>query len=314
MSDVLVADIGGTHARFAIADSTRLGFRAAKIVATKSFPAAADAARHYLDAAGATPKRAIIAGAGPVINARIQLTNCPWIIESGAIAQALGLQDCRLINDFEALAHALPLLEPGDAAFIGNAAARLGPKLIVGPGTGFGSALIVEAGGKAAIVPGEGGHIALGIADIPGADIVSAGDHEAGRLTVEAIISGRGIGKLYRARCRASSTEALLADAADIVNAAIGGTDQSAIAAINLFCAILGSAAGDLALATGAKGGVFVAGGIAPKILRLLKKSAFRERFEAKAPMQDYMRQIGTAVITHPQPALLGLASLALDP
>jgi glucokinase len=257
--------------------------------------------------------RACIAGAGPVIDGGIELTNCPWTIDAKELAAALDLSACRLLNDFEALAFSLPLLGPADCVPLGgDRALPDAPRLVLGPGTGFGAALLVPAPGGAVVVPTEAGHIALGLGDAPAVQaLIGDGTAEAvvGRLTVEALLSGSGIEKLYRAVCRARGLPARLQTAPAIVAAV--GADGEAAAAVGHFAALLGAAAGDIALATGARGGVFIAGGIAPRLLPQLAAGSFRRHFEDKAPMRAWLAAIPTAVVVAEQPALLGLAGLA---
>ncbi len=306
----LIADIGGTNARFALTRGGG-GFADLQVIETSRFPALADAARHYLNAAGARISAAVIAGAGPAIGGRIQLTNCPWTIEAAPLKHALGIGRITLVNDFEALAHALPLLTGPDTRQIGGGRPGAGPKLILGPGTGFGAALYIARAGRGLVVPTEAGHVALGITDIAGFPLVETGGQENGRISVEGILSGRGISRLHAALCRRAGAPEPPREAAEIVNAALEGSDGLARETVTLFCSILGSVAGDLALATGASGGVYIAGGIAPRMIDIILSGDFRARFDAKAPMLDYMAGIPAHIVTHPQPALLGLARLA---
>ena len=184
----------------------------------------------------------------------------------------------------------------------------------MGPGTGLGVGMLVRAGGKWIPVPGEGGHVDLGPRNAREVEIWQHLETIGGRISAEQAVCGDGLVNLYRACCKVEGKEPALNSPADISVAAMESTDAQAQEALSLFCTTLGRVAGDLALTAMAKGGVYIGGGIAQKILPFLQASNFRSNFEDKAPHQAVMSDISTFVITHPLPALLGLAAFANAP
>lgn len=311
MSEVLlVGDIGGTNARFALA---RRGGAAPTLEAVEAFPAdqhptLLDAVAGYLARAGERATGCVLAVAGPVTDGEIDLTNSPWRVREADLV-GLGLSSARLINDFEALAWAAPAIDPGHLDHVGGpAAARAdGAVAVLGPGTGFGvSGLARNEFGQAALAT-EGGHAGFAPGDEVELDIWRSLARRYGRVSLERLISGAGLVNIHRALAELSGRPPAADDPAEITRRALAGEDPFR-GDLARFCAILGAAAGDIALTLGARGGVYIGGGIAPRITEFLKASPFRERFEAKGRFVDYMRQIPTWVITHPHAALLGAA------
>lgn len=296
----LLADIGGTHARFAIGEGPPLTLPVA------AFPSIEDAIAAALDRLGPA-EAAVLALAGPVAEEPVRLTNAPWVVGSAALAARFGFRAVRLVNDFLAQAEALPHLGPADLHPIGGGRAVPGaPMLVLGPGTGLGVAGYLPGPGLA--IATEGGHAGLAAADEEQDRIVAALRAMAGRAGAEEALSGRGLAHLHAILAARQGAALPARDAAAIVAAR---DCPLARQAVRLFLDLLAGFAGDLALAWGARGGVFLAGGILPRLLDRLDAAAFRARFEAKPPMQDFLGAIPLAVVTHPAPAFLGLAAIA---
>lgn len=309
---VLVGDIGGTNARFAIALPGTPAPRLAAVEAFRAdrYPTLIAAAADYLERTDIRPDRAVLAVAGPVVDGAIELTNSPWRV-SEAELRALGL-DGRLINDFEAQAWAAPALGPEALHPLGGPpeVPAAGTLAVLGPGTGFGvSALARGPAGEVALAT-EGGHAAFAPDDETEHEIRRLLARRYGRVSLERLLSGAGLVNIHRALAEMSGRPASTDDPAEITARALAGEDPWR-GDLARFCAILGAAAGDIALTLGARGGVYIAGGIAPRILDFLQASPFRERFEAKGRFVDYMRAIPTWVVTHPHAALLGAARRA---
>lgn len=303
----LLADIGGTNARFALLAGEAIGPPLVLPVAAYATVEQAVAAALAQLAPDGGVESAVLALAGPVTTDPVRMTNAAWEVGSGALAARFGFARVRLVNDFLAQAHALPHLAPADLHPIGggvhDAAA---PMLVLGPGTGLGVAGFLPGAGIALAT--EGGHAGLA-AETPEQDgVVAALRALAGRAGAEEALSGRGLAHLHDILARQRGAALPARDAAQVVAAADCPVARDAV---RLFLEFLAGFAGDLALAWGARGGVFLSGGILPRLLDRLDAAGFRARFEAKAPMRDYLRAIPLAVITHPAPAFPGLAAIA---
>lgn len=307
----LIADVGGTNARLALVDEAgRIG--PATILSCADHPNLEPLLRAYL-AGRETPGRAAIAVACPVTGDRVAVTNRNWVFSIEEMRRSLGLEELRVVNDFAAVALSLPHLGPGDLRPIGGGARAEGaPMVALGPGTGLGVSLLVPTpGGGRLAVPTEGGHATLPVATDREAAMVSVLRREFGHVSVERLLSGPGLANLRHALgvLEGREGEARLDPAAVTAR----GLDRSCplcAEALDMFCALLGTVAGNLALGTGARGGVYLAGGIVPRLGEAFFRSAFRERFEAKGRFRDYLREVPTALILQDQPAFLGLAGL----
>ncbi|MGN7099665.1 glucokinase [Brevundimonas diminuta] len=312
---LLVGDVGGTNARFALA--RRVDDRPV-LEHFESFPAEThptflDGVKAYLDGCPVKPTGGVIAVAGPVTDGAIDLTNSPWHVSEGEL-QTLGLNPIRLINDFEALAWGAPVMPEDDLASLGgpdqgdpHAAIAL-----VGPGTGFGvSALARDAHGREMALPSEGGHACFAPGDEVEDEVLRILRRRYDRVSIERLICGPGLLNLHRALAEIDGRETHIDDPAQITAQALEDPTSPCGATLARFCAMLGAVAGDIALTTGARGGVYIAGGIAPRILPFIQASPFRRRFERKGRFQDYMAAIPTKVILHKHAALLGAARVA---
>jgi glucokinase len=306
----LLADIGGTNARFALLAEDRIGPPVTLPVAGFPTPEAAMAAALERLAPGQRMDAAVLAVAGPVSAGTARLTNAPWRFAEAAIAARFGLRHARLVNDFQALAHALPHLAADDLLPIGGGAADpAAPMLVLGPGTGLGCAALVPHPAGPLVVPTEGGHIGLAPTDATEDAVVAGLRARCGRAGAEEALSGRGIGHLHAVVAALRGAAVPERDAAAVVAAA--GECPVAAEALRHFLMLLAGYAGDVALAWGARGGVFLAGGILPRLAGTLDRAAFRRRFEDKAPMAGWMQGVRLSIVTHPTPAFPGLAALA---
>lgn len=313
---VLLADIGGTNARFALLSDVHAEPRVLPPALTADYPDIVTAIEEVVLArTSLMPRTAILAVAAPVRGDEVRLTNADWVIRPDDMMQALGLRDVVLINDFEALALALNSLGPSDLEAIGGGAPEpAGAKVVLGPGTGLGVASLVRAGNLWVPLPGEGGHVALGPEQADEFPLWTAMEPEQGRISAEAVLSGRGIVRLYRAVAASEDVGPRFSTPDEITRAALSGEEETARRTMQVYCRILGRLAGDLALVFMATGGVYIGGGIAPRLVPFLRLSEFRHAFEAKAPHQAVLAQIPTWVITAPHPALIGLAAFARMP
>jgi glucokinase len=312
MDLALVGDVGGTNARFALVDPLRDPTRLFNSMSLRcsDYATPALAIADFIQRVGLArlPAFSVIAAAGPVNEGVIHMTNLDWRL-SEADLRAQGFLSTRLLNDYAAAALAAPLLDFHDAPCLGGPATPAEDETlaVLGAGTGFGvSALARDAFGEAALST-EGGHVAFAPHDELEIEILRRLTGRYGRVSVERILSGGGISLLHEVLGDIEGVPRARAQAPVITAAALDGEPQ-ALATVRRFCAILGSVAGDMALAFGARGGVFVSGGIAPAILEVLKASEFRVRFEDKGRFRDYMREIPTRVIVRPHSALLGAA------
>ena len=312
----LVGDIGGTNARFALVDLSAPGIelRDSKSLANADFASLQHAIEHYLAGVSAQPRRAALAVACPVGSDEIRLTNRAWSFSQRELQATLGLSELRMLNDFGAVAWAIPALQADDLVTLhGTFETPLqGPISVLGPGTGLGVALLVgspQCGWQ--VVETEGGHV--GFAPIGDEErAISAWlTAQHGRTSTERLLCGKGLSEIDAVLRSAGAETSLemppLRDPADVVQAALEGHDIPARQALARFCAVLGSVAGDCALIHGARS-VVIAGGIMPRFIPFLRSSAFRERFLAKGRMAALLESVPIHVITHPHPGLLGAA------
>lgn len=317
---ILVADIGGTHARFALADKTGSleSLTAPLVLETEDFASFADAVQEALDETGRPDIRAAaVCGAGPVISGPlgniIDMTNCPWQLTELDLVAKLGTEQVRLVNDFAAIAHALPLLGPGDVHQVGGGTPDPdGPKGVVGAGTGLGVAGLVPDGhGGFALVDGEGGHADIAPSNARELAIFERLLFRFGEVTAETILSGSGLEALHDALCEIDGRDCEPVSAAEIAARAATGGESISTEVVECFAGWLGAAAANTALVLGATGGVYIAGGIVPRWGGLFDVRRFRERFEGRGKMSGYMEAIPTYIVTAPDPALRGLAKIA---
>jgi glucokinase len=316
----LVADIGGTNARFALAelDGPLPTLHQVKSLAAAGFASLQHVAEHYLTQVDQAPRAAALAVACPVRDDAVRLTNRAWSFSRRELREALGLERLLVLNDFGAAAWTVPILAEADSVPIYGPASlrREGPISVLGPGTGLGVALLVgddRIGWR--VVETEGGHVSFAPHGTEEREIADWLTARHGRVSNERVLSGSGLAQIDAALAqrkpgKLDTPDASLRDPADIVAAALEGHDVSSRRALARFCAILGSVAGDTALMHGART-VMIAGGIVPRFIPFLRASAFRERFLDKGRFAAYLESVSVRVITHPAPGLLG-AALAL--
>ena len=346
----LVADIGGTRARFALVDATgRVGREAVFELADFAGPLAA--IKTYLQSCGQPAiDRAVLALAAPVGDGeRVRLTNAVWIFDRTELMAGLGLRELLLINDFTALALSLPVLPPTALRQVGGGSPDpAAPHALIGPGTGLGVSGLIPANGDWLPLAGEGGHVTLAASDGREAEIIALARREfpsanahpypalgsapsspapaapdlprvsaaaphappaSAHVSAERLVSGSGLPLLHRLVNQVDRRAVVPLDAPAIVAGALAG-DAACRATIDTFCAFLGSVAGNLVLTLGARGGLYLGGGILPRLGRLLDDSPFRQRFEAKGRFAELLANIPAYVILAPAPALQGAAQL----
>ncbi|MCO6390966.1 glucokinase [Aliihoeflea aestuarii] len=313
---VLVGDIGGTNARFAILPGPDVDSIEFPTVATADFPDIDIAIeRAILARSPVRPKSAVLAIAAPVTGDEIRLTNCPWTVRPRVLIDRLGFSEVVILNDFEAQALAVVAIGQEHCVQIGGGPADPNAsRVVLGPGTGLGVAGLINANGVWIPVPGEGGHVDMGPRTARDFEVFPHIEPIEGRISGEQILCGRGLVNLYRAVALADAEPAKLSTPASVTSAALARTDGVAEEALDIFVTCLGRLAGDLALIFMARGGVYLTGGIAQKIVAALQHPRFRAAFEDKAPHSALMRQLPVFVITHPLAALLGLAAYARTP
>ncbi len=238
------------------------------------------------------------------------MTNHPWSFSIREVQAALALQRLVVINDFTALALALPLLQPHQLHAIGAGQAREGaPKAVLGPGTGLGVSALIPHGSAFVPLAGEGGHVTLSAANEAEEAVIAHLRQRFGHASAERALSGSGLSNLYLACCAVAGRPPEALEPEQVSALALADADPMCRQAVEMFFAFLGSTAGNLALTLGALGGVYIGGGIVPRLITLLDASPFRSRFEAKGRYASYLRDIPTWVITSEfPPALLGAA------
>ena len=310
---VLLGDIGATNARLGLFKDGALG--PVEWMAAAEYGQFFDAVEAFLVKRGRPAVTgAMLAVAGPVEANRARMTNRGWVIDGAELCAQFRLRRARILNDFEATAWSLPHLEPEDLHRIGaGSAVPDTPMAVLGPGSGLGVACFVPGARGGIVLASEGGH-----ADLPGSSeredrVIQHLRTRFGHVSCERAVSGPGLENLYDAIAAIGGQKLPQRDAAAITSAGLEGSCPISRAALDMFCVLLGAAAGNIALTYGARGGVFIAGGIAPRILAYLERSEFRARFEDKGRMRPYLAAIPTSVIVHPDATFVGLQALAVQ-
>lgn len=313
---ILIGDIGGTNARFAIVVDSYAEPKEFPVVQTADYPTIDEAIQTaVLDHTNIMPRSAVLAVAGPVDGDEIDLTNCDWVVRPKEMMEGLAFSDVVVLNDFEAQALAVVALGEEHLEKIGGGKAEtVGSRVILGPGTGLGVAGLVHARRTWIPVPGEGGHVDIGPRTTRDDQVFPHLEKIEGRVAAEQILCGRGLVNLYRSVSAADGVEPRFVTPADITTAALDKSDPAAVETLDLFVTYLGRLAGDLALIFMSRGGVYLTGGIAQKIVPALQNGKFRAAFEDKAPHSDLMATIPVFAITHPLAALAGIAAYARTP
>jgi len=309
----LVADIGGTNVRFGLVRRGETSPQQEHNLRCADFSGPVEAARHYLDLVG---KPAIRTGAFDVATAvtedTIRLTNGPWSFSVSATRDALGLERLHVINDFTALALALPILKGDEKRQIGGGAPVAGSAIgVIGPGTGLGVSGLVHDAGRWVPLLGEGGHVAFSPMTDREDQILRSLRRDYGtHVSNERLLSGMGLTNIFRTLCALDGETPQALEPAQITGKALDGSDARCRETVEIFCGALGTAAANVAVTLGARGGIFIGGGIVPKLGGYLDGSVFRQRFEDKGRYRAYLSGIPTYVIVAETPALKGLATL----
>lgn len=307
----IIGDIGGTHARFALA---RHGaYTHLQRVEVSRYDSLLEAMTDYLATLPPDfkPTVAVIDVAGPVRGDAVKMTNLDWSFSAEAMRRSLGLTAFRVLNDFAAAASSIPYLPQTDCFPIGpDVPNASGPIGVVGPGTGLGVGALVPHGAQWTLVPGEGGHVSLPASTGMEDRILAILRRRFGHVSAERALSGAGLVNLYEAVCEIEGVAAELLAPSDVTERAIKGSDQRCMKAFAHFCELLGTIASDLALTLGANGGIYIAGGILPRFKEAFAASGFRARFEDKGRFRDWLRTVPTRLILEESPALIGLANV----
>jgi glucokinase len=309
---MLFGDIGATNARFALMSNGVLG--PINWFTVAEFPRFTDAVNAFLDChcRQLSVLEALLAVAGPVEGDRCVLTNCPWTIDAPELCAAFRFAKVHIFNDFEATALSLPHLTAADLYPLGGGEAVSGaPMAVLGPGTGLGVACFVPGSQSSIVIASEGGHATMAATSRREDAVIDYLRRQFGHVSAERVASGGGLENLYRAVVALDGIDAPKRNAAEITNAALDGNCPTAKMALDLFCAMLGTIAGNVALMFSARGGVYIAGGIAPRVTEFMARSQFRARFEHKGRFRTYLEAIPSSVIVHPAATFMGLRSIA---
>ncbi|WEX10733.1 glucokinase [Chelativorans sp. AA-79] len=311
--EALVGDIGGTNARFAMADIDELTIDHFAAFRCREFPSLQAVIEAYLASVPHRPEMASLAIAAPIRGERMEITNLGWSFTRDEVAAATGAETLVLLNDFEALALALPHLVPHDLhQLYDGAPVENGAKLVLGPGTGLGVAGLVHGAGSWIAVPGEGGHVSFPAQDVEEIEIMRRLSAGRGRVSAERLISGPGLERVYAILRDMRGAPAGPKPVAEVTRLALAQEDSVAVDALGYFLEWLGRFSGDMALVYGASGGVYLGGGIAPRILEALEGEAFRTAFTDKGRLSHLVSTIPVNVITAADAALRG-AAIALS-
>jgi len=305
----LVADIGGTNARFAIADDG--DSQDIHELRCADFPTLETALEHYLDRLGGSrPRRAAIAVATPITGDQVKMTNHVWSFSIRAVRQRLDLDELRVINDFTALALSVPRLRADDLRQVGGGAPVPAAAIaLIGPGTGLGASGLIPCGGRHVPLQSEGGHVTYGATTRRESEVLAVIGRRYDHVSAERLISGPGLVNLYTAIAEVEGAKPEQLRPPDISARAIAGGCPLCRQALDMFCAMLGTVAGNLVLTLGARGGVYIGGGIVPKLGDYFASSPFRARFEQRGRFSTYLAAVPSYVIQARLPALRGAAA-----
>jgi glucokinase len=319
----LVADVGGTHVRFGIAvgDEQAIHVHCVRRYAVRAHESISHAAHHYRSDTPGVPaalERAAVAVAGRVDHDRVQLTNSAWNFSARALSEAQQFQQLRVINDFEAVGHAVGALRAADLKPVGSQRLALpltqGVCAIVGVGTGLGVGGVIANRGTFSVLATEGGHASFAPTSEISIEVLRWLRVKYGRVSAERVLSGMGLANVHQALCEIAGQRVPELSAAEVTSRAGNGSDATCVEAVGLFCELLGSFAGDLALTLGAWQGVLVSGAMLQHFDRGMLERRVRAGFEYKGRFTPAMRAIPVETISHPHVELLGAARLLSDP
>jgi glucokinase len=311
---VLLSDIGGTNARFALATAPGEPLEPGPHLKTADYPGLEAAIAAARSAFSADPRSMIACAAGPVEGRKVTMTNAAWNIDGAAIAAAAKLDQGLLLNDFEAQALSLQALPPSATKWIGEPSNAAGPQLVLGPGTGLGVSLLLKVADRFLALPSEAGHVDFGPTHLEEAKIWSKMSGPPFRITAESLLSGPGLVRLHFARLATLGKNIPSLDEVALIDRAHAHLESDEADTLRLFWHLIARYAGDIALVFMAKGGVTFAGGILPRITTFLDETDFRAAFENKAPYVSLMQNIGTRMITIADSVLDGMAAIAAAP
>lgn len=312
----LVADIGGTNARFALARRTGGSFALERQQRMRAadYARLGDAVEAYLEASGRAGEiaSACFGVAGPIGAGEVRLTNSPWRFDPTALAARLGLKRIDVVNDFAAIARGAPLAPEADLVTVAKGTPNpAAPTVVLGPGTGLGVGLLVPGPCGPIVVSTEGGHAAFAPRDDRERLVAEFLARTHGYVSWERVLSGGGLSDIYAVLAEAENVAPVRLEPKAITDAALAKSDPVASAAVETFCGALGGFASDAVVLTGARGGVFLGGGILPRIVELLIASEFTARFRSKGLMSPYVADVPVKLILSDAAALLGAAAIA---
>jgi glucokinase len=318
----LAADVGGTHARIGLVSPRPDGHRPVTVLeyrryACAEWPSLTAVLKDFVSQlnAGTHVDHCAVASAGYVLGDAIVNDNLPWPVSIRDIRDTLGISTLAVVNDFEAVAYATQFMTYGDTTPVieTHTPQMAGPVLVMGPGTGLGSAVLLPGKPHATVLPTEAGQVALAPGNELEIEVLRFLARDRAYVSFEHALSGPGLVNLYDAICSLRGVKTTLHIPADVTRSAVEQSDPAATEALNVFCGLLGSFVGDLVLLYGARGGVYLAGGILPQIRDLLLSSTFAERFFNKGVMRPYLQQVPVRLMEHGQLGVIGAAGLYLD-
>lgn len=313
----LIADIGGTNARFALHSAGAI--RDELVLACADYADIVAAVEDYFTRAGieatARPREAAFAIACPVIGDVIRMTNYVWEFSASAVRRRLGFDRFIVLNDFTALAMAIPHLPRHELVQVGGGSAQAhAPIALIGPGTGLGVSGLIHHAGYWLPLQGEGGHVTLAPADEREIAILQLLWRQYPHVSAERLLSGPGLVAIYQSLCKLQDLPVEPLSPPEITQYGLDGSSAPCTEALDVFCAMLGTVAADVVLTLGALGGVYIGGGIVPRLLDFFSRSRFRARFEAKGRYAEYLASIPSWVIMTEKPALIGVSRAFTDP
>jgi glucokinase len=309
----LIADIGGTNARFALLDAG--GWRDEIVLRCADYPDIVSAIEDYLQKVGAAsgparPLQAALAIAGPITGDIVRMTNHVWQFSAARTRQSLGWRRLIMVNDFTALAMALRQLPTNELEQVGGGkSVPGGPLALIGPGTGLGVSGLIPAGDHWIPLQGEGGHVTLAVMNEREIAVLQQLHQRFTHVSAERVVCGPGLVNLYEALCGLEGVVPTVLTPPEITRRAREGSCRICLEALSIFCALLGTLAGNLVLTLGATGGCYIGGGIVPGLGSFFASSHFRNRFEDKGRFADYLSRVPTFVIRSELPAFVGLAT-----
>lgn len=303
----VVVDVGGTNIRLAVAD-----IDSGELSSIREYPCAQfitlDAAlAQYFATLSETVSHLCIAIACPVQDDKVQMMNLNWQFSQQQLKDKFNLTELYLLNDYTAIALAVPSLKAEQMIKIGaGEIVEDAPKAIFGAGTGLGVAHLIKTDSKWQTLEGEGGHSSFAPNNSEQTDVLLLLQQQFGHVSTERLLSGQGLVNIYHALCRSSGKQPEYFEPQQVSDAALKDECELALQTLQIFCQVMGGFAGNLALNLDCKGGVYIAGGVAPRFIEFIKSSEFRDYFEDKGRMKPYLQTIPTYLITHSNPGLLG--------